>query len=126
MSATAKVKPANHVSRAKVVVVVVAMAVVHAPMVKHATQGAKAVSPSWALWTAKTLTVRQSRKHMHLLATAVQLLHRATRMVNHARSAAVTAMAVNVAHAASAKNVLTCASPPSQSPHQQTLVMPLR
>ena len=48
-SATAKVKPANPVSRAKVVVVAVAMDAAHAQTAKRATQTAKAASLNWDL-----------------------------------------------------------------------------
>ena len=48
-SATAKVNPANPVSRAKVVVVAVAMDAARAQTVKHAMQTAKAASLNWDL-----------------------------------------------------------------------------
>jgi hypothetical protein len=120
--ATTKAKP---VSPVKAGVVVVAMVAAPARTVMHAMQTARAVSLNWDLWRAKPRRARHQQTSKCLPMTAMRLQHHATRTASHARSAAVTATAVNVAHVASAKSALTCASRLNPLPRQLAKVKSL-
>ena len=123
--ATTKAKPVSPANHVMAEAVVVAMAVVRARTVMRAAQTAKVASLNWDLWRAKTQRARHRQTRRCLPMTAMRLRHHATKTASRARSAAVTATAVNVARVASVRNALTCASRLNPLPHQLAKVKSL-